>query len=92
MINTSIETMINLYTPNYNNLAKITKDVAAGAVLVTAIMSICVAGIIFLDFDRLFNCLFNILNNKFICVYYIMLIIISWVFVFKYPMRIRNRG
>lgn len=94
MINTSIETMINLYTPNYNNLARITKDVAAGAVLVTAIISVLVGFIIFFDINQLFATLQEIFNNKIALSYYIVLIISSLIFIFEYPIRYnkRNRG
>lgn len=43
LFNTAIEKTVNLVTPSYHNLAKISKDVAAGGVLVCAIVSIGVA-------------------------------------------------
>jgi len=48
ILNTAIETLVNLYTEDYHELAKIAKDTAAGAVMVAAIMSVCVGLIIFL--------------------------------------------
>lgn len=48
IINTAIETLVDLYTEEYHHLAKVAKDTAAGAVMVAAIMSICVGLIIFL--------------------------------------------
>lgn len=51
MINTSIEKSIDLFTEDYHPLAKIAKDVAAGAVLVSAINAIVVGYLLF--FDRL---------------------------------------
>ncbi len=42
MINTVVETCINLITPDYHPLAKIAKDVAAGAVLLNAILSVII--------------------------------------------------
>lgn len=48
LVNTAIETLVDLYTEEYHHLAKIAKDTAAGAVMVAAIMSICVGLIIFL--------------------------------------------
>lgn len=51
MINTSIEATIDLITDKYHLLAKIAKNVAAGAVLIAAINSIIVAYLIF--FNRL---------------------------------------
>ena len=46
VINTAIETVVDMYTKEYNELAKIAKDVASGAVLLAAINSLIVAGII----------------------------------------------
>ena len=48
-MNTAIETTIDLITEEYNEKAKIIKDVAAGAVLITALNSIIVGLIIFLE-------------------------------------------
>ena len=47
MVNTAIETVVNIVSPNYHPLAKVAKDVAAGAVLLTAFLAIIVACFIF---------------------------------------------
>ena len=46
VINTSIETVVDMYTKEYNELAKIAKDVASGAVLLAAFNSVIVAALI----------------------------------------------
>lgn len=48
LFNTAIETAIDLYTQEYNELAKIAKDVSSGAVLLTAFCSVIIGIIIFL--------------------------------------------
>ena len=48
MINTAIETVVDLVMPNINDKAKITKDSAAGAVLVQAIAASIIGLIIFI--------------------------------------------
>lgn len=48
IVNTAIETVVNLVSPNYNELAKRAKDLAAGAVLIAAIASAIIGIIIFL--------------------------------------------
>jgi diacylglycerol kinase (ATP) len=48
MVNTMIESLVDLVTQEYHPLAKVAKDVAAGIVLLTAIGSIVVALLIFL--------------------------------------------
>ena len=47
LMNTAIETTIDLVTEEPNEKAKIAKDVAAGAVLITAVNSIIVGLVIF---------------------------------------------
>ncbi len=49
MLNTAIETVVDLVTEEYNEKAKIAKDVAAGAVLISAINSIAIGLIIYMD-------------------------------------------
>ncbi len=46
--NTIIETIIDMYTQEYNEKAKIAKDIAAGIVTIMSIFSIIIGGIIFL--------------------------------------------
>jgi diacylglycerol kinase len=42
MLNTVAETLVDLISPDYHPLAKVVKDVTAGAVLLTAIISVVV--------------------------------------------------
>lgn len=56
MMNSSIETAVDLITLEENEKAKIAKDVAAGAVLLTALNSIIVGLIIFLP--KILNMIF----------------------------------
>jgi len=42
MLNTVAETLVDLVSPGYHPLAKVVKDVTAGAVLLTAIVSVIV--------------------------------------------------
>jgi undecaprenol kinase/diacylglycerol kinase (ATP) len=48
MINTAIESMVDLITSDYRQNAKVAKDVAAGAVLLGAVGSLIIGIIIFL--------------------------------------------
>lgn len=47
LINTAFESMVDLYTQKYNEMAKATKDVIAGAVLVTCLFSFVIGMLIF---------------------------------------------
>lgn len=48
MLNTAVETTVDLITKEYNIKAKIAKDVMAGAVLLTSINSVIIGCIIFI--------------------------------------------
>ena len=49
MVNTAIETVVDLYVDVYHPKAKIAKDVAAGGVVITTINAIIVAYFLFFD-------------------------------------------
>lgn len=48
LFNTAIEEMTNLLSPEYHQVAGVVKDVAAGAVLVTAVTAAIVGAILFI--------------------------------------------
>ena len=47
LLNTALETVVDLYTQEYNEKAKIAKDVSAGAVLLMSICSVIVGVLVF---------------------------------------------
>lgn len=47
MLNTAIETVVNMISLEFSPLAKIAKDVAAGAVLVAALVSLFIGYLVF---------------------------------------------
>ena len=49
-INSAIEYLVDLASPNFHPLAKKTKDVAAGAVLIASIFALVIGLIIFLPY------------------------------------------
>ena len=49
LVNTAVEAIIDLVSPERHPLAKLAKDVAAGAVLVAAINAVCVGYLLFYD-------------------------------------------
>ena len=52
-VNTSIEKAVDFLSPERSETAKIAKDAAAGAVLLSAIAAVAVAVMSFNDLDRL---------------------------------------
>jgi len=53
LFNTALEAVVDLVTPEYHPLAKVAKDVAAGAVLVAAVNAALVGALLFLDVDHI---------------------------------------
>lgn len=53
LFNTAIETIVNMITTEYNENAKIAKDIAAGAVTLSSISSVIIGIIMFLP--KIFN-------------------------------------
>jgi diacylglycerol kinase len=47
MINTAMEWLMDLFSPGYSEKAGLIKDVAAGAVLVAAVISVIIGAIVF---------------------------------------------
>ncbi len=61
LINTAIESVVDMITEEYHPLAKIAKDVAAGAVVITAINAVVVGYVVF--YDRLNPLTLNLLTK-----------------------------
>ncbi len=53
VLNTSIEVIVDKISPEYSPLAKVAKDVAAGAVLLSAVMAVAVGLVLFLDIEKI---------------------------------------
>jgi len=60
MLNTVVEAIVDLVTQEYHPLAKVAKDVAAGAVLVAAIFAVVIALIVLLP--RFLHLAFSLLG------------------------------
>ena len=87
MVNTAIETVVDLYIDVYHPKAKIAKDVGAGAVVLSAINAIIVAYFLFIketDFSKINNSIFTsmVASNSNLTFVSIILVVIA-VLLFK---------
>ena len=82
MVNTAIEALVNLETPAYNNLARIAKDVAAGAVFVSAAVTVIVACFLFGDLTRLWQTILLIGKTPVFLVCFLALAGLGLFFIF----------
>jgi diacylglycerol kinase len=48
LLNTAIELLVDLVSPGFNAQAGKVKDIAAGAVLVAAVIAVCIGAVIFI--------------------------------------------
>ncbi|MCK9479963.1 MAG: rRNA maturation RNase YbeY [Firmicutes bacterium] len=85
LFNTAVEAAIDTKTKNFNCLAKIAKDVSAGAVLLSALCSVICGLFLFLKIDIIHNILKDILNSpvKIICA--VAYLAAGYLFVRHFP-------
>lgn len=89
LVNTSLESAVDLSSPEYNKLAEISKDCAAGAVLVAATGAL-IAGIILFADAEVFRMILNYYKDNFLALIgLIVFTVLSIVFIF-YPFGIRK--
>ena len=81
LINTSIEAMVDIVSPEKTRLAKVAKDSAAGAVLIFALSSVICAVFLFSDIAKWRENVLPFIENY----WYLIAgyIIVSWLFIFK---------
>ncbi|GHU81356.1 hypothetical protein AGMMS50284_0870 [Clostridia bacterium] len=81
MVNTSIEVFCNMYTKENHPLVKIIKDVAAGAVLISAICAVAVAFVLFWTPADLWRLLVFVCGNPLILTLFILTVVMSVLFI-----------
>lgn len=84
LINTALEYTVNICSPEYNKLAKIAKDCAAGAVLITALGAIVIGIILFADFN-VFRSIINYYCRNFLAFSGLILYVVASYFFIAYP-------
>lgn len=83
MINTAIEALVNLETGAYDHLARVAKDVAAGAVFVMSIAALAVGFVLFLKPDKLLAAAITIVTTPWYLIIAVLLLIFGLLFIFN---------
>lgn len=87
LINTAIEKVVDMIVDTYHPLAKIAKDVAAGAVLLTALNAIVIGYVLFFNQPRVIHTLNNLLEKvrktPFHIAFVSLIIVLMIVFIIK---------
>lgn len=68
MLNTAVESLVDLASPTLHPLAKTAKDVAAGAVFVSAVVSVAVGCLLLWQPDRLISLAETLLRSPIGCI------------------------
>lgn len=84
-VNTAIEALVNLETQSYDSLARIAKDVAAGAVLICAVCAVAVGLTLFLKPAVILHILSFLVHNIYWGVLFLISLPASTVFIFGLP-------
>ena len=82
-MNTAIETVVALCSPDYHKLAKTAKDAASGAVLVTAVFAVIIAVQLFWDTAVFIEIGLFFMSSPFALAGIILLAVLSFVFIFS---------
>lgn len=90
MVNTALEALVDLQTAAYDNLARIAKDVAAAAVLVTAFAAVGIGVVLFGKPVRLWQTICLIGATPVFCIIAVSLLILGLLFIFNGPKLIRR--
>lgn len=83
LINSAMETSVDLVTKEYHPLAKDAKDIAAGGVLFAALMALVMGCVIFLGYGRFMKIIVLLFSTWQRCLITIGYIAISILFVFS---------
>lgn len=83
MVNTAIENAVDAATRKYDDNARIAKDVAAGAVVVAAILAVLVAGFLFLHMDKLWVAFSRIFSSPWYVMGLVLLLLLLFIWIFK---------
>lgn len=81
MVNTAIEGICNYICPEYSEMARIVKDIAAGAVFLTSGIAVVIGVFFFGDIDTIFRIITFLYNNPAVLVLLISTLICSALFI-----------
>jgi diacylglycerol kinase (ATP) len=90
IFNTCLEQLCNLSTQSYDPIAKIAKDIAAGAVLALSFAAIVIGFLFYFDLAVIKSIALFLIANPLILVLFVLSIIISVLFVGFGPMGARR--
>lgn len=91
MINTAIESAIDMHGGEYNIYAKISKDVAAGAVMLSAVMSVIIAIMLFWNVAKILSVIEFFVKRPYLWIVLALYVAAAVCFVIGTPFKKYNR-
>ena len=91
MVNTSVEVLSDICAENYNRMAKVAKDIAAGAVFVFALAAVAIGIMFFGDIYVLWSIMIFFWDHKVLLMLMILSLVLSGFFIMIGPIEIKNR-
>lgn len=91
MFNTSIEAIIDICSKEYNSVAKIAKDIAAGAVMISSAFAVVIGIMFFGDFYVYISMWTFFAYNKLLFILLVLSILLSIIYIRKGPAEIKNK-
>ena len=91
IINSAIESVVDICKNEYSIIAKIAKDMAAGAVLISAIFSVIIAILLFNDMSGYLNIFKFFFKYPIMLLFFGMFSIFSFIYITMGSTEIKNR-
>lgn len=91
IINSAIESVVDICKNEYSIVAKIAKDMAAGAVLISAIFSVIIAILLFNDMSGYLNIFKFFFKYPFMLLFFCMFSVLNFMYITVGPTEIKNR-
>lgn len=91
MINTSIEAIIDICSKEYNSVAKIAKDIAAGAVMISSVFAVIIGIMLFSDFYVYMSMWTFFMHHKLLFILLAVSVLVSLAYIKSGPVEIKRK-
>ena len=88
MVNTVAEELTDLSAEDYNPMAKVAKDIAAGAVLICAVFAIFIGVLLFWNINKYIEIYYFFIKRPLYLILLFVSVIISFAYIYIGPMEI----
>lgn len=88
MVNTAVEVLVNISAPAYSSLARIAKDIAAGAVLVCAAFAVVIGLLLFWQPEVILHIIWLLCTSPLYGGLFVLSALAALLFIFAGPVKI----